>query len=119
MIRSNHLTITTEGGKVARVIQRGKYTAQGWQGVMDSSFASREAAVRDTVAAQGGTLEAMYFNSTGSDWDWMVVVDGVSTNIQGKAQILASGSYESVVIEEVVTAEEADGTDDSVRHKTA
>ena len=111
--------MTTEGGKVARVIQRGKYTAQGWQGVMDSNFAAREAAVRDTVAAQGGTLEAMYFNSTGSDWDWMIVVDGVSTNIQGKAQILASGSYESVVIEEIVTAEEADGTDDSVRHKTA
>ena len=41
---------------MARLIQRGKYTAQGWQGVVGSSFAAREAAVRDTVAAQGGTL---------------------------------------------------------------
>ena len=75
--------------------------------------------MRDTVAAQGGTLEAMYFNSTSADWDWMIIVNGVPTNIQGKAHILASGSYESVIIEEVVTAEEADGVDDSVRHESA
>ena len=104
---------------MARLIQRGKYTAQGWQGVVGSSFAAREAAVRDTVAAQGATLEAMYFNSTSADWDWMIIVNGVPTNIQGKAHILASGSYESVIIEEVVTAEEADGADASVRHKSA
>tara|TARA_B100000519_G_scaffold112023_1_gene97033 strand:- start:146 stop:469 length:324 start_codon:yes stop_codon:yes gene_type:complete len=104
---------------MARVIQRGKYTAQGWQGVTDTSFSAREEAVRSTVAAWGGTVEAMYFNATGSDWDWMVIVDGVDPNIQGKAQILASGSYESIVVEHVVTAAEADGEDDSVQHKTA
>ena len=49
----------------------------------------------------------------------MIIVNGVPTNIQGKAHILASGSYESVIIEEVVTAEEADGVDDSVRHESA
>ena len=104
---------------MARVIQKGKYTSQGWQGVLDTSFAAREEAVRATVAAWGGTIEAMYFNSTNSDWDWMIIVNGVPTNIQGKAHILASGSYESVIIEEVVTAEEADGVDDSVRHESA
>ncbi|HCJ85530.1 MAG: hypothetical protein MB55_09995 [marine actinobacterium MedAcidi-G3] len=104
---------------MARVIQKGKYTSQGWQGVLDTSFAAREEAVRATVAAWGGTIEAMYFNSTNSDWDWMIIVDGVDPNIQSKAQILASGSYESIVVEHVVTAAEADGADDSVQHKTA
>ena len=104
---------------MARVIQRGKYTPQGWKGVMDTSFSAREEAVRATVAAWGGTVEAMYFNSTTSDWDWIIIVDGVDPSIHGKAQILASGSYESIVIEEIVTAAEADGQDDSVQHKTA
>jgi hypothetical protein len=49
----------------------------------------------------------------------MIIVDGVDPSIQGKAQIMASGSYESIVIEEIVTAAEADGQDDSVQHKTA
>jgi len=104
---------------VARVIQKGKYTAQGWEGVMNTSFSAREEAVRATVAAWGGTIEAMYFNSTNSDWDWMIIVDGVDPNIQSKAQIMASGSYESIVVEHVVTAAEADGEDGSVEHKTA
>lgn len=104
---------------MARVIQKGKDTAQGWKGVMNTSFSAREEAVRATVAGWGGTIEAMYFNSTNSDWDWMIIVDGVDPNIQSKAQILASGSYESIVVEHVVTAAEADGEDNSIEHKTA
>ncbi len=104
---------------MARLIQRGKYTPQGWQGVMDTSFTARKEAVLVTVAALGGTFEAMYFNSTNSDWDWMVIADGVDPNIQGKAQLLASGSYRDVVIEIVLTAEEADSEDGSNPHKMA
>jgi|TARA_Y100000590_G_scaffold157522_1_gene181029 uncharacterized protein with GYD domain len=103
---------------MARIIQKGTYTPQGWQGVLDSSFSDRKAAIHATVEALGGTVEAIYFSST-ADWDWMVIADGLEPNLQGKAQILASGSYASIVVEHVVTAEEADGQDDSVKHKTA
>jgi hypothetical protein len=86
---------------------------------MNTSFSARKAAVVATVQAQGGTVEAMYFNSSSSDWDWMVIMDtATNPSIQAKAQILASGSYESIIIEHVQTAEEADGQG-SVQHETA
>ena len=49
----------------------------------------------------------------------MVIADGVDPNIQGKAQLLASGSYSDVVIDFVLTAEEADSEDGSNPHKMA
>jgi hypothetical protein len=49
----------------------------------------------------------------------MVIMDtATNPSIQAKAQILASGSYESIIIEHVQTAEEADGQG-SVQHETA
>ena len=101
---------------MASLIMKGTYTGQGWQGVASEGFKSRENTIKQFVESQGGKLVGLYF-STGADWDWMVIAEGLDPSIAGKAQIMASGAYGWTTTDVVVSASEADA-ETSVRHRT-
>jgi uncharacterized protein with GYD domain len=87
----------------------GKYTPSGLAGVRKDGYGSREQGLQKWAASVGGTLECMYFMSSG-DWDFVAIASVDSDAMFAvSSQGGASGAFERMQVHELRSGDEADG----------